>query len=135
MAWEKVKKRSSFIYLFNLCAHLLVFIVLAMEKRRMGTCQVRLSHEQCKSGPWPDSSLKWYGTGTWSIYPTGCFVQHKQVFFNTMKNNIKCDRRPADTYCLCNKQGKSLTGILEGHGHQPLLGFSLPFHRRYKSFF
>ena len=108
MAWEKVKKRSSFIYLFNLCAHLLVFIVLAMEKRRMGTCQVRLSHEQCKSGPWPDSSLRWWGTSTLFSYPTGCFVEGGQVFFNTLKNNIKCNVY-SGVYCLCRGKTRGKT--------------------------
>ena len=92
--------------------HLFVFIVLVMqEKKGSGTCQEHLSEEQCKSGPYPDKSLNWRKTDSYTIYkryPKGCFVHQTSVYFNTLDSNIGCDKsEKMGTYCLCLMQGNT----------------------------
>ena len=83
-----------------------------MEEKRSGTCKVLLSEDECKSGPYPDSSLKWRFTYRWNNFPTGCFVQYGMVFFNPLDSGIDCSER-IKTYCLCRKQGDTLFFISE----------------------
>ena len=98
-------RHFSFIIINFYCSMLIVSY--EMELRTSGRCPSTLTDAECKKGPYPKSSYKWfqstdYNPFTDSTKPTGCYVmsENSYVWFNRAVDGTECT---SERSCFCKK--------------------------------
>ena len=70
-----------------------------MVKKTSGTCNIPLTEEECRKGPYPDSSYEWERVEKFSSEPSGCYVWlDSLVYYNKHPSGSNCDESES---CLC----------------------------------